>query len=106
MQKKEITFIYDNSAQISMYKPIVAEAERRGYTTKMTQNILEKCEIGFYCHHINFPQHSKFSVIMLHDIIQQYSNWPDIWYREPWNKYDIGMPVLSIFMQIQGLECI
>ena len=91
MQKKEITFIYDNSAQISMYKPIVAEAERRGYTTKMTQNILEKCEIGFYCHHINFPQHSKFSVIMLHDIIQQYSNWPDIWYREPWNKYDIGI---------------
>lgn len=57
----------------------------------MTQNILEKCEIGFYCHHINFPQHSKFSVIMLHDIIQQYSNWPDIWYREPWNKYDIGI---------------
>lgn len=91
MLKKEITFIYEDSAQISMYKPIVAEAERRGYTTKMTQNMLEKCEIGFYCHHINFPQHSKFSVIMLHDIIQQYSNWPDIWYREPWNKYDIGI---------------
>lgn len=91
MIKKEITFIYEDGAQISMYKPIVAEAERRGYTTKMTQNMLEKCEIGFYCHHINFPQHSKFSVIMLHDIIQQYSNWPDIWYREPWNKYDIGI---------------
>ena len=28
---------------------------------------------------------------MLHDIIQQYSNWPNIWYREPWNKYDIGI---------------
>lgn len=88
---KDITFIYEDSAQISMYKPIAEEAQRRGYSVKMTDNMLEKCEIGFYCHHVNFPQHSKFSVIMLHDIIQQYSNWPDIWYREPWHKYDIGI---------------
>ncbi len=27
---------------------------------------------------------------MLHDIIQQYGVWPDLWIREPWNKYDIG----------------
>lgn len=28
---------------------------------------------------------------MLHDIIQQYGNWPDLWYREAWNEYDIGI---------------
>lgn len=89
--KKDITFIYMDSAEKALYTPIVLEAERRGYKTTMTQDKFAKCEIGFYCQHINFPQYSKFSVVMLHDIIQQYGNWPDLWYREPWNKYDVGI---------------
>lgn len=28
---------------------------------------------------------------MLHDILQQYDLWPDLWMYEPWNKYDIGI---------------
>lgn len=91
MIKKDITFIYMDSAEYSNYLPIADEAERRGYKVKLTTNKFEKCEIGVYCQHINFPQYSKFSVIMLHDIIQQYGQWPDIWIREPWNKYDIGI---------------
>lgn len=91
MLKKDITFIYMDAAEKSMYTPIAQEAERRGYSVKFTTNKLEKCEIGFYCQHNNFPQFSKFSLILLHDIIQQYGNWPDIWLREPWNKYDIGI---------------
>lgn len=89
--KKDITFIYMDSAEKSMYLPISEEAEKRGYSIQFSDNKFEKCEIGFYCQHVNFPQFSSFSVIMLHDIIQQYSNWPDIWFREPWNKYDIGI---------------
>lgn len=89
--KKEITFVYSDSAEKNMFQLISQEAEKRGYTTKMTMNKFEKCEIGFYCQHVNFPENSKFSVIMLHDIIQQYSNWPDIWYLEPWNIYDVGI---------------
>ncbi len=88
--RKEITFIYQDSAEKALYQPIIEEAERRGYQTKLTDNKFERCQIGIYCQHINFPQYSKFSVIMLHDIIQQYSNWPDIWFNEPWHKYDIG----------------
>jgi len=89
--KKDITFIYSDSAEKALYQPIYEEAEKRGYKVRMTENPFEKCEIGFYCQHINHPQYSKFSLIMLHDIIQQYSNWPDIWFREPWSKYDIGI---------------
>lgn len=89
--KKEITFVYASLAEKINYTPICEEAKRRGYKVKMTDNPFEKCEIGFYCQHVNFPQYSKFSVIMLHDIIQQYANWPDIWFREPWNKYHIGI---------------
>ena len=89
--KKDITFIYSDSAEKAIYQPLQEEAEKRGYKTKLTDNPYEKCEIGFYCQHINFPQYSKFSLIMLHDIIQQYGNWPNIWYQEPWNIYDIGI---------------
>lgn len=80
-----------DAAEKSMYTPIAEEAQRRGYSVKFTTNKLEQCEIGFYCQHINYPQFSKLSLILLHDIIQQYGNWPDIWLREPWNKYDIGI---------------
>lgn len=89
--KKEITFIYLDRADYQNYLPICEEAEKRGYKVKMTQNPFEKCEIGIYCQHNNFPENSKFSVIMLHDIIQGYGRWPDIWADEPWNKYDIGI---------------
>lgn len=91
MLNKDITFIYMDTAEKNMYQPIAEEAEKRGYKVSFTDDKTYKCEIGFYCQHINFPQFSKFSVIMLHDIIQQYSNWPNIWYREPWDKYDIGI---------------
>lgn len=88
---KDITFIYMDTSERAIYDALAKEAEKRGYKVKITDNKFEKCEIGVYCQHNNFPQFSKFSVIMLHDIIQQYSNWPDIWFREPWNKYDIGI---------------
>ncbi|MBQ8994433.1 MAG: CDP-glycerol glycerophosphotransferase family protein [Oscillospiraceae bacterium] len=90
MTKKEITFIYADDVQKQVYEMIAREAERRGYKTRLTDDKFEKCEIGWYCDHVNHPQYSKFSIIMLHDLMQQFGNWPDIWRREPWNKYDIG----------------
>lgn len=90
MVKKEITFIYVDDVQKQVYEMIAKEAQTRGYRTRLTDDKFAKCEIGWYCEHINHPQYSKFSVIMLHDIMQQFGNWPDIWLREPWDKYDIG----------------
>lgn len=101
--KKEITFIYQDSAEYCQFKPIAEEAEKRGYKVKWSTDKLEKCEIGFYCQHVNFPQFSKFSVIMLHDIIQQYSNWPNLWFRENWNKYDIG--ILPSKQWVKNWDC-
>ena len=98
MIKKDITFIYIDEVQKQVYEMIAKEAEKRGYKTHITDNKFEKCEIGWYCEHINFPQFSKFSIVMLHDITQQYGNWPDIWIREPWNKYDIGFLPSNIWV--------
>ena len=89
--KKEITFVYNDKAEEQLMKPIYNEAKQRGYNVLMTMNKYQKCEIGFYCQHKNFPQFSRFSVIMLHDIIQAYGRWPDLWYLEPWNKYNVGI---------------
>ena len=36
---------------------------------------------------------------MLHDITQQYGNWPNIWYREPWDKYDIGFLPSKVWVE-------
>lgn len=89
--KKDITFVYMDRAEYQSYYPIYEEAKSRGYNVKMTTNKFERCEIGFYCQHVNFPKYSKFSIIMLHDIIQGYGVWPNIWRYEPWDKYDIGI---------------
>lgn len=91
MLKRDITFIYSDSAEKSFMDLLAKEAEERGYTVTVTDDPFARCEIGVYCQHVNFPKYSKKSMIMLHDIIQQYSNWPDIWLREPWNKYDVGI---------------
>lgn len=89
--KKDITFIYSDSAEKMIFHKMAEIATSRGYKVSLTNDKFVRCEIGVYCQHINFPQFSRFSVVMLHDIIQQYSNWPDIWFNEPWNKYDIGI---------------
>lgn len=92
MKKKDrtITFIYCDGVQKMVFELISKKAIEHGYNVKFSSNKFEKCDIGFYCEHINHPENSRFSIVMLHDITQQYSNWPDIWFREPWNKYDIG----------------
>jgi hypothetical protein len=88
---KDITFFIETLADLQLYESSIMEAQKRGYATRVTDNPKEPCEIGIYCQHINYPENSKFSVIMLHDLIQAYPRWPDIWEREPWNKYDIGI---------------
>ncbi|MCF0241849.1 MAG: CDP-glycerol glycerophosphotransferase family protein [Treponema sp.] len=89
--KKEITFIATDKVETQCCEPIAIEAEKRGYAVKFTDNKFEKCEIGFYCSHWNFPKHSKFSVVHLHDLGQQHGHWPIMWKHEYWNIFDIGL---------------
>lgn len=88
--KKEITFIYTDKLEHQCEEPIAKEAEKRGYKVSFTNNQFEKCEIGFYCQHVNFPKNSKFSCVMLHDLGQQHGEWPNMWKNEFWSHFDIG----------------
>lgn len=88
---KEITFFYTDLGEYYNLQPIAEEAVRRGYKIEFTQNIIQKAEIGVYCQHGAYPENSKFSVILLHDLAQRHDCWPNIWALEPWNKYDLGV---------------
>lgn len=87
----EITFFYTDMGEYYNLEPIAAEAARRGYQTVFTQDIKQKAEIGIYCQHQCYPENSKFSVILLHDMAQGHNRWPNIWYVERWNKFDLGI---------------
>ena len=87
----EITFFFTSQGEYYNLKPIADEADKRGYKTTFTQDITQKAEIGVYCQHQCYPENSKFSVILLHDMAQGHNRWPNIWYIERWNKFDLGI---------------
>lgn len=89
--KKEITFFYTDKGEYYNVAPIAEEAKKRGYEVRFTNTLDEKAEIGVYCQHVCRPENSKFSIVLLHDMLQGHNRWPDIWNIERWNKFDIGI---------------
>ncbi len=88
--KKEITFICTDNVERQCLEPVAIEAQSRSYKVKFTENKFENCEIGFYISHLNFPSHSKLSVVSLHDLGQQHGEWPMPWKLEYWSAFDIA----------------
>lgn len=68
--EKKITFFYTDKGEFYNLKPIEKEAVKRGDDVRFTSDITEKAEIGIYCQHVCFPQNTKFSVVLLHDMAQ------------------------------------
>lgn len=89
--KKKITFVCTDNVEKQCLEPIAIEAKNRGYKIKFTDHKFEKCEIGFYISHFNFPKRSKLSVVTLHDLGQQHGEWPMPWKLEYWNIFDIAL---------------
>lgn len=88
---RSITFFYTDKGEYYNLKPIADEAARRGFDVTFTENITQKAEIGVYCQHICYPENSKFSLILLHDLAQGHNRWPNLWELERWDKFDIGI---------------
>lgn len=89
--KKHITFFSTSKNDYYNLKPIADEAVRRGYEIVFTPNLAQKAEIGVYCQHICYPENSKFSLILLHDMAQAPDHWPNLWEVERWHVFDIGI---------------
>ncbi|MBO4953375.1 MAG: hypothetical protein J6C99_10790 [Lachnospiraceae bacterium] len=88
---KKITFFYTDRSEVSVVEPIAKYAEAEGYEVKFTEDLQEKADIGIYCQHICYPENSKLSFIMLHDMAQGHNIWPNIWKNENWDKFDYGI---------------
>lgn len=89
--RKEITIFYTDKGEFYNLKPIEQEAVKRGYNVRFTSDVTEKAEIGIYCQHVCYPQNSKFSVVLLHDMAQGHNRWPNLWELERWNVFDMGI---------------
>lgn len=93
--KKEITIFYTSIAERNNLRPIGEEAAKRGYQVEFTEEIEKNAEIGIYCSHVNILKgrgnQAKLSVILLHDLTQAESAWPNLWNYEPWDSFDIGI---------------
>ncbi len=89
--QQEITMFYMDKGEYYNLLPIANEAKRRGYHVVFTEDLLQEAEIGVYCQHVCYPKNSKFSVILLHDMLQDYSHWPNLWEVEPWGDFDLGI---------------
>ncbi len=89
--KKEITFFYTDGGEYRNVLPIAEEANKRGFKIHFTKDTNANAEIGVYCQHVCFPENSRFSVILLHDMLQDYNHWPNLWEVEPWDGFNIGI---------------
>lgn len=88
---RNITFFYTDKGEYYNLVPIADEAAKRGYQVNFTENLTQKADIGVYCQHVCYPENSKFSLILLHDLAQGHNRWPNLWELERWNKFDIGI---------------
>lgn len=88
---KDLTCFYSDGVEYQTCLPIAEEAVRRGYQVSFSNDLRKRAEIGLYCQHRAYPKNSKFPIVMLHDMAQQHGNWPNIWIREPWDVYSIGI---------------
>lgn len=89
---RDITFISNKSGGgFYNIKPLMEEAERRGFNVHLTDDRYAKAEIGVYSQHICHPENAKFSIILLHDMTQGSLDWPNFWEVERWNNFDIGI---------------
>lgn len=88
---KHITFFCTSVGERFNLQPIADEAQKRGYVVEFTDNIQQKAAIGVYCQHLCYPENSAFSLILLHDMAQGHNRWPNLWERERWNHFDIGI---------------
>jgi hypothetical protein len=91
-----ITFFFGDLVEYQSLQPVAHVANARGYKTEFTMDFRRPVEIGIYCNHRPDATNSRFSIVMLHQIGQDY--WPECpakeenaWSFAPWDAFDIGI---------------
>ena len=91
--KKKITFYCENHNEIQSIDPLLTIFKQNNFETKITDNLTEYSEIGYYCIPSNSVKkiNTNFSIVSLGGIDQGKLFWPNFWYKEPWDKFDLGI---------------
>lgn len=89
--RSSITFVYSRSHQRAALAPVVQEAQRQGYDTRLTtdRNIVSDVGVFSSPRHYSRDASVDLSVIMFHGIDQGYSD--DHWPEADWSRFDIGL---------------
>jgi hypothetical protein len=90
MKNYKITFFYTDNCEKQAVMPIAENASSRGIEVKFSTDAREPADVGVYCQHLARPR-ARFSVVLLHDMAQRHDVWPEFWFHEPWNEFDIGI---------------
>lgn len=90
---RAITFFVSDSIEELTVSEIADEARRRDWAVTHQRDLSAPAEIGFYVSHVyDIPiVRASFSVVMLHDLGQQQTSWPNFWQAEPWSAFDVGL---------------
>ena len=90
--EKNITFYCEDIPERQLISPLYEIFKENKYKVRVTNNLSENSEIGYYCSPSTHVKNvnSKFSIISLGGMDQGKLFWPNFWYKEPWDKFDLG----------------
>ena len=89
-RKSKVTFFYSRIEEKQIFYSLASELKRKNFNVDFSTNLKKKSEIGFYCQSNSDPSNSKISAIFLGGIDQGRIDWPNIWEKQPWEKFDLG----------------
>ena len=98
MIKKKITFFYTDDHELHLCKSLSFFAKENGFEYEFTNNLKKKSFIGFYCQDSKWIKkvNSKLSFITVGGPDQGQFVWPNLWSKEPWDRFDVGfLPGMS-----------
>ena len=90
IKEKKVIFFYSRIEEKQIFENIAIELKKEKIKSDFSKNLKKKAEIGFYCESDSNPSNSKISAIFLGGMDQGRVDWPNIWKKQPWNKFDLG----------------
>tara|TARA_B110000971_G_scaffold132986_1_gene136111 strand:+ start:770 stop:1912 length:1143 start_codon:yes stop_codon:yes gene_type:complete len=98
MIKKKITFFYTDDHELHLCKSLSFFAKENGFNYEFTSDLKKKSFIGFYCQDSKWIKevNSDLSFITIGGSDQGKLVWPNLWSKEPWDRFDVGfLPGIS-----------
>ena len=88
--KRTIKFFYLREEEKQIFLNLAPELKKENFNIKFSKNLSGKADIGFYCQTDIKKINSNVSAIFLGGMDQGRVDWPNMWKKQPWNKFDLG----------------